>query len=172
MSDLDNVEETITEPKTIVHEEDPEDLEDKLKSETGIPEWAVLPANLKIPVGRTVYYMKFKSQWTNAAHKGDRHCVLWGLSDNEENTAIERSGNKPTRYIKESAKLMIRAIDGHKADWTRSGKEGDINLFWDEIGAKCRQQITNMYLKTHSLQGEDMMDFLGNCVSVSTALPL
>lgn len=171
MSDLDTVEETIIDENEPAKEEAPESIADAIDSTTGVPSWAEVPDNLKIPPGRTVFYMRFRAKWTSTPHKGDRHCIMWTLSDNEENTVIERSKGHTQRFIKEAAKMMIRSVDGVKSNWTGTG-EGDVRVFWEEIGPKCRQQLQSLYMRTHTLAGADMMDFLGNCVSASTAQPL
>lgn len=73
------------------------------------------------------------------------------------------------RAVDEMAKQMIRAIDGHKADWSGKFTKGNVNTFWTEIGGKCRQQIKNIYLRRHSFDTGEVADFLVNCVAVRTS---
>ena len=134
-----------------------------------LPEWATIPADVKVPPGRRVWYLKFKAAWTVTPDKGDRVCVLWPISDAEENIAAERSGDKRYKLLKETSKMMIRVIDGHKARHTRDGSTGDVTLFWEDIGPKCRQQIMSLYMRSHSLDNAEMMDFLANCMHAGTA---
>lgn len=139
-----------------------------------IPEWAqnAIPANVKIPKGRKVWYLRLRAAWTHAPDKGDRVIVLWTISDAEENAAAELASNmSQARFIKELAKRMIRAVDGQRANWGGSTKDGiDARAAWEEFGPKGRQQIVNLYMKTHRLTGEEGMDFLSNCVVCVSAV--
>jgi len=73
--------------------------------------------------------------------------------------------------VGEVTKICIRAIDGYKADWTASGRPGDIRMFWEEIGHKYRQQLMGMHMKMHSLTGEEAQDFLANCIVGVSVVP-
>lgn len=133
-----------------------------------LPAWLALPPDLKIPPDKQIGFMLFRSQWTDRPSKGDRQCLMWPLSDADEKFALKRTRGDMSRGISELAKQMIRAVDGKKIDWAKnSGK--DLENFWDEIGAKCRQQIQNYYLKTHALTKDDQLDFFVNCLVVRTS---
>lgn len=140
--------------------------------ESAVPEWAIVPAGLKIPPGATVYYVRLRAKWTSKPQKGDRQCIMWGLTDAEENVANDRAKNSQFRFQKEMAKMMIRAIDGHVADRTGvAGKLGNVSEFWNDIGPKCRVRLTQIYFSAHSLSQEENVDFLSKCLAVNTAMP-
>lgn len=138
-------------------------------STDALPEWALVPDDLVIPPGRTVAVLRFRASWTDTPHKGDRQCLLWNLSVNDEKAALRRMRGEPLRTLEEMSKAMIRAVDGQKADW--SGKPGaaDVNTWWNDIGSRCRQMVKNYYAKTHALDPEEQMDFFANCIAVRTS---
>lgn len=137
----------------------------------GIPDWVILPPNLKIPPGRQVGFMRFRASWTDTPNKGDRQLILWPLSDADEKLALKRTHGDSLRTIGEMAKQMIRAVDGTNADWS-SGKfsVGSVEQFWNDIGARCRQQVQSYFLKTHALDDEERADFFLNCLAVRTSV--
>lgn len=134
-----------------------------------LPDWVVLPTDLTFPKGRTIGYMRFRSQWTDVPEKGDRQCIVWNLTVMDERLAIKRARGEATRVLSELAKQMIRAIDGVKSDWTGKLGTGSVDKFWDELGTRCREQIQNYYVKTHSLSSEEQDDFFANCIDIRTA---
>lgn len=145
--------------------------ENEVEDSSGLPEWATMPEGLKVPPGRQVHALRFRSEWTDVPGKGDRHCIVWNLSDAEERIALKRSGggDEPVSMATELAKQMIRAIDGHKADWSGVAGPGNIDVFWREIGSKCRQLVVRWYTQTHMLSDAERADFFENCVASRTA---
>jgi len=136
-------------------------------NEHEIPEWAKVPATLKMPVGRQVQFLRFKAEWTDTRAKGDRQCIVWNLTDADEKIALKRAKGDGSRALAELSKQTIRAIDGVKVDWTR-GDMSNVNKWWDEIGAGCRQLVQSIYHKNHNLSLEEQADFFANCVAVRT----
>lgn len=133
-----------------------------------IPEWVTLPEGIVLPKGRQLTFVRFRAAWTIRPEKGDRVCVLWPLTEADEKLALKRTRGEALRTIDELTKQIIRVIDGHKADWTGTRTAGTVNMFWDEIGPKCRQQLKNIYAKTHTLDLAETTDFFINCVAVRT----
>ena len=139
------------------------------------PDWAknAIPEEIRgrAPEGATVWILRLKKEWTHRPSAGDRIVVLWALSDAEENRAAERASSMGAyRLYRECAKAMIRAIDGSKADWSASGKNNDVRKFWNDIGPKCRELITNTYMRAHKFSETELADFFSNCHVVATAL--
>lgn len=128
----------------------------------GMPPWALVPETLALPPGREVVFMRFKAAWTDYPSKGDRQCILWTLTDNDEKHAAKRARGDSTRGIVELAKGCVRAMDGHRADWTTPVGPGSVDRFWNDIGTKCRQMVVNYYFKTHALSQEEQADFFTN----------
>jgi len=142
-----------------------------------MPEWVDFPEDLKAPPGRQVLFVRFKAEWTQDATKGDRHCILWSLSTSDEQFAMKRSQGIHARFMPESTKQMIRAFDGKIVDWTGASKKtlmlkgrSSVDQFWEEIGPKCRQQLTNLYVKLHHMNAEDEADFFLSCFAVRSAV--
>lgn len=135
----------------------------------GAPDWVVFPSDLAIPPGREIRWAKFKAEWTDTPQKGDRHCILWSLSDRDEVLAAKRARGDRERGLVELAKGGIRAVDGVRADWTGAGGAGSVDRFWTEIGSKCRQMLLNDYFKTSALSVEEQADFFQSCYGVARA---
>lgn len=133
-----------------------------------LPSWVVVPPDLQLPSGKTVGYMRFRANWTDEPARGDRQCVVWNLTVGDETLAIKRARGDGMRVLAECSKQMIRAVDGVRADWTGNGGIGNVNQFWDQIGSRCRQQISNYYLKTHTLDESEQADFFASCIDVRT----
>lgn len=136
----------------------------------GLPEFASLPPGFVIPPGKRCGWMLFRAAWTDAPEKGDRWCMMWPLSEAEEKNAYKRTAGEGHRSIAELTKASIRIIDGVKADRTGPMSVGSVNMFWAQMGVKCRQLMMNYYLKTHTLSPEEQQDFFGSCFVVSTAV--
>jgi hypothetical protein len=137
-------------------------------TEGAVPEWVKEPVGLKYPSGgRQATYVQFRAAWTDCPEKGDRQCILWNLSEADEKLALKRTRGESLRTIDELTKQMIRVVDGVKANWTGVGP-GSVDVFWNDIGAKCRQQLKNLYAKTHMFSAEDAVDFFTNCIAVRT----
>jgi len=135
--------------------------------DSGPPEWADVPGDLKIPAGVEVAYMRFNPEWTSARDKGERSCVVWPLTDRDEKLALTRIVHNPMSASSELAKQMVRAFDGQKVDWGATpGKAGNVDDFWREIGPKCRAVIQRYHSETHSMKPDELAYFFENCVAV------
>lgn len=139
-----------------------------------IPGWVLFPDNFKVPVGRTLIFIKLKANWTDNPAKGDRIVVCWLLSDADEDAALARCNNKSYRMVTEFTKGMIRAVDGKRAVFPGATVKGvndvvNINVFWREIGSKCRQLLEGIYSQTHKLTTEELVDFFQDCMITRTA---
>jgi len=150
--------------------DDVEELADEAMLPVGgdIPEWAVIPPGMKLPEGRQITFLQFRAAWTDRPGKGDRQCILWNLTEADEKLALKRTRGDAIRTIDELSKQMIRVIDGQRTDWTGARSPASAVVFWEEIGGKLRQQIKNLYVKTHSLTVEESVDFFTNCIAVRT----
>ena len=138
--------------------------------ERPLPDWLVLPEGFKFPGrGRQVGFMRFRAAWTDTPDKGDRQCVLWGLTIGDEKLARIAMRGEEGRYLSEMAKRQIRALDGHAADWTGRNAAGAVDPWWNEIGYRCRQLIQSFFLKTHTLETKERIDFFANCIEVRTS---
>ena len=135
---------------------------------SALPAWVIVPPNFVFAKGRIAYFFRFRAEWTDAPAKGERQCILWNLSMADEKLALARTRGDSNRTIEECARAMIRVVDGHEADWSARGKANDVRIFWNDIGAKCRQEIKNLYLRTHSMSTEERLDFFVNCVAART----
>lgn len=138
-----------------------------------LPDWVQVPKGFVIPPGVVLGFLRFRAEWTAAAHKGDRQCILWPLTDNDERVAFTRIRHLDAHATSILAQHQIRAIDGHKVDWdTRHlDKPGSVYSFWRDIGPKCRSLIVRWYHQNHMLDVGETADFFANCVAVVTAAP-
>lgn len=141
--------------------------DDDGKDPDALPEWAEFPAGYRVPVNTNVVFMRFKSAWTKTK-TGDRWCMLFELTDREEQLGAKNARGEASRLIKELSKLTIRIIDGKRAAWAVRkediGVVESIETFWENIGPKCRQQIVNYYLRAHALDADEQVDFFANCL--------
>jgi hypothetical protein len=138
-----------------------------------LPDWVSFPPGFKIPPGKEVSFLYFKAKWTDRPEKGDRWCMLWTLSDADEKLAIKRTRGEDGRSLAELTKGTIRIIDGKRGDWTGTSDAEtsySVDRFWDEIGAKCRELIKVIYIKTHQLSVTERADFLENCCIIRKAI--
>jgi len=134
-----------------------------------VPEWAMVPQNLRIPTGKSVVFLRFKSAMTDAPLKGDRQCIVWTLSDGEEKLAADRCNSAQSRAPAEYTKQMIRAIDGVAVDWSKTRGPGSIDEFWKEIGPKGRNMMMRVYTQLHLADEDEVRDFFEHCIAVRTA---
>lgn len=134
------------------------------------PEWAVVPANLKVPKGRQVIFLRFPPGLTNNPSKGERQCIIWSLTDGEEKMANDRTGGSAARAAAEFTKQMIRAVDGIVVDWSKPKGPGSIDEFYREIGPKCRNLLMRVYTQLHLASEDETRDFFESCVAVRTAV--
>lgn len=153
--------------------------EEKPEEDKSVPPWVEIPTDLTIPKGKKVAFMRFLAKWTDRPDLGDRVIILWPLSVSDEKIARKRIIDS-NEAVSELSKQMVRAIDGKRVDWTgmaasTKAKMGlikagaDINAFWNEIGASCRQLIMNFYMRTHVLPEEEQLVFFASCIAVRTA---
>lgn len=179
------------------------ELESEESSGDDTPEWAKphIPADLRIPPGAQVCFMRFPSAWTAARDKGvdvdyptierdakggvaghgsvrrlSRVLVCWPITVREENLALKRVKDPTGRgSVDEKAKAFIRAVDGKRVDWTgdwrRNAELCSPEAIWEELGPKCRGPVRAQYLKLHQLTDEEMLDFLADCLVVTSAVP-
>lgn len=143
------------------------------KDDASLPDWVSFPPGFKIPPGKEVSFLYFRAKWTDRPEKGDRWCMMWTLSDADEKLAIKRTRGESGRSFGELSKGTIRLIDGLRADWTGNGDKDttySVDRFWDEIGAKCRQLVQTIYMKTHQLSVEEQADFLATCCIIRKAI--
>lgn len=144
-------------------------------TEGGAPAWAAIPKGLKFPRGRNYLFFRFKASWTDTPHKGMeipgeeglwRQCVCWAISPVDKRLGYERCQGDQMRVVEELAKTMVRAVDGHVASWTGMPGPANMEVWWNELGERCRQRIINAYLKLHALDPDEMKFFFENCVAV------
>jgi len=135
-----------------------------------LPSWVKVPDGLAIPPGVIVGFLRFRPEWTSASHKGERQCLLWPLTDQDEQVAYARLRTVDANAVSVLAQHQIRAIDGRKASWNAAevNNPGNVYNFWREIGPKCRQLVIRWYHQNHALDVEELADFFGNCVALRT----
>lgn len=157
-------------------------------SEGGAPVWAAIPTGFKFPRAQQVLFVRFRSEWTATPWKGDPHidaltgnpeinkdgepilyrqCILWAITSGDKKLALTRAQRDPNRAIDELAKQMIRSHDGAAVDWSESRANG-IEVFWNEIGEKCRSLLTRMFTQLHVLDTEETRAFLTSCIVART----
>jgi len=162
-----------------------------------IPSWAqpYIPEDMRIPRGKQVYFVRFRSALTDAPHLGvkttykvrepgneklvdeevlSRVIIVWPLSDLEEKQALKRMRNEPGNSLAEYAKQMIRAVDGKLVDWTGEWAKNpglyNVQILWGELGTKCRTRLKDMYVRLHNMTDEEMADFLLNGIASASAV--
>jgi hypothetical protein len=133
-----------------------------------VPEWAVVPKELRPPKGRQVLFLRIPAKLTDTPLKGERQCIVWTLSDGDEKLAGERCEGKAGRASAEYTKQMIRAVDGQVASWMRTSGPGSLEEFWREIGGKGRNILMRVYSQLHLADDEELRDFFENCIAVRT----
>ncbi len=62
-------------------------------------------------------------------------------------------------------KQMIRAVNGHYADWAVAS-EYSPEVVWSRIGQRCRYLLTRIYLQLNSLTPKETRDFFEHCIVV------
>lgn len=131
------------------------------------PAWAkgALPSDLKLPEGKVIFALRFRAGVTDKPKLGDRVCILWNLTESDEKHASKRARGDSLQVMNEMAKQMIRAIDGHKSDWSAPGRHNPATFFTD-IGGKCRTALKSWYAKTHMFSAAEQIDFFAQCVAV------
>jgi hypothetical protein len=134
-----------------------------------VPDWALVPSQLRIPKGKQVLFLRFRAEMTDAPLKGERQCIVWSLTDGEEKLANDRCAGNSSRAPAEFSKQMIRAVDGVPTDWGRSKGPGAVDEFWREIGPKGRNMLMRIYTQLHLASDNEVRDFFEHCVAVRTA---
>lgn len=128
-----------------------------------LPEWVRVPKGMKFPKGKQPLFIRFRAELTDSGK--ERQCILWSLNDGDEKQAYNRSMGDAVRSIPELAKQQIRAVDGHRVDWTGTpAAPGNIERFWNDIGGKYRSALVSLYHQLHVLSLEERADFFGSCV--------
>lgn len=140
------------------------------KGDGGVPSWAAVPPNLKIPLGARVVFVRLRAAITRTPQKGDRTMVLWDLTPIDEDFAHDRTDGKSHRAQRELAKQMIRAFDGVKTEWAL-GKMSPVNKFWTEIGAKGRLFVMTIFDRLHNPTTTEVSDFFLKCAAFRSAAP-
>jgi hypothetical protein len=160
-----------------------------------------VPPDLAVPPGAQVCFMRFPSAWTAARDRGvmvdyptiernargervgegkaarlSRVLVCWPITIREENLALKRVRDPTGRgSTDEKAKAFIRAVDGKRVDWTGSWRQSaelySPEAIWEELGPKCRGPVRAQYLTLHQLSDQEMLDFLADCLVVTSAVP-
>ena len=147
-----------------------------------LPEWALpLPPEVVLPKARQIYVMRFRAKLTDTPKLGDRYCILWGLSEADEKLALKRTRGDSSMTMNEMSKQMIRVLgfirtsadgkeraEGEAPEWTSGAS--NLNSFWNAIGGKYRPQVKNAYMKMHTMEPGEIVDFFTNCVAVRTVV--
>jgi hypothetical protein len=169
MSDVEELSEQAAEA-ALEGKVEEEDSGDPTTRTSAMPEWASVPANVKMPkAGCSVAFIRIKAAWTTDPAAGDRWCCSWALTETDEKLAYGRSRGDMQRAISELAKATIRIVDGAKADWSgKPGAAGSVNDFWSAIGPKGRQMLRNYYTRTHMVTDEEALDFFSNHFAITT----
>lgn len=159
-------------PNVLVNQDDVDEAQessvfDATKDE--VPDWVTIPTDLQIPRGSRVGFMLFKGKWTETAFKGDRHVIVWPLTDLDERMAWARIKDNFGHASNELSKQMIRSFDGIKVNWGAArGKPGNVEDFLAELGPRCRGLLARYYTRTHQLDSAEVAYFLEHCVAVRT----
>jgi hypothetical protein len=142
----------------------PEPIEDRRP-----PEWfpkEMIPQGFRFPRGLDIAFVRIRGALTATKHKGDRFVIAWELSDGDEKLAYGRSMADANRAAGELAKQMMRVVDGAPTRWDGLGGAGNVDRFWQEIGAKGRSQMLRLYTQLHVYDRTEQADFFENCVGL------
>ena len=136
-----------------------------IEKNKGFPSWMKLPKDrFKIPKGIEYLCVRIPAEFTQKKHKGDRCVIVWPLNSTEHILALKRASGDSNRIVSEFAKLMIRAIDGYRADWSGVNNEGCVETFWNDIGMKGRNILEILVGSLVNLDVKERVYFLENCV--------
>lgn len=133
-----------------------------------VPEWAMLPANLKVPREQQVIFIRFPAAMTATPGRGDRQCIVWALTDGEEKLANDRSAGNSGRAAAEYTKQFLRAVDGVVVDWSKPRGPGSVDEFYRVLGPKGRNLLMRVYTQLHLATEEETRDFFESCIAVRT----
>lgn len=155
----------------------------------GVPAWALWPEGLAVPRGRVAYFARFPGNWTDAPNAGLeaaltpeeevawklqgvkpptywRQCIFWALSIGDQKFALGRANGDTNRFNSELAKQMIRSIDGALVDRSgMAGVAGNLDMWWEQLGERCRSELTRLCVRIHSLTMQERALFLGYCLA-------
>lgn len=144
---------------------------------SGLPPWCKpFPQGFQVPKGKSLLVMRFRAEWTETPHLGERQCVCWGISVREEYLADKRADDSGSRALHEKAKISIRLIAAGDdptlvpVDPTKGNRAADVDLFWEQIGLRCRSLITHAFINANSLDAVQRRDFYENCVAAVDAV--
>jgi len=160
----DAMAEAIETPVPMVHKLDLPDA-----TEEGIPDWVRVPPGMKIPRNKQVIYLRFRADMTDTPAKGERQAIIWSNNLGDQKLAIMRSDRDPNKMAEQMAKQMLRSVDGAVADWTGEPGIGNVDVWWDAIGPKCRSILDRLFVQLHVAKQEELADFFENCVAVRLA---
>lgn len=135
-------------------------------ADVAIPSWVKLPRDMKLPKHRQVFYIRFRAAMTDTPDAGERQCIVWSNNIGDQKLAIMRSDGDPNKLPEQLAKQMIRSVDGAIADWTGEPGVGNIDVWWDAIGPKCRSILDRLFVQLHVAKPDELVDFFENCVVV------
>jgi hypothetical protein len=135
----------------------------------GVPEWVIVPPGLKIPRNKQVVYLRFRADMTDTPSRGERQAIIWSNNLGDQKLAIMRSDRDPNKMAEQMAKQMVRSVDGNVADWTGEPGAGNIDMWWDAIGPKCRSILDRLFVQLHVATQEELTDFFESCVAVRLA---
>jgi hypothetical protein len=139
------------------------------EASNALPDWAEIPADMQIPKGVQVSFLRFRAGWTMNPSLGERSCVVWVLTDLDEHVAHGRCKDNLNAAAGELAKQTIRVVDGVKVNWgARRGEPGNVDDFWRDIGPKCRSLVTRYWSQTHTMDAAEVSYFFEHCVAVRT----
>lgn len=135
---------------------------------TALPDWVVIPPEVKMPPpGRRLVAIKFEPDITERADLGDRWCLCWSLSLNEERAATARMKGDPARFHFEMSKAMLKVIDGRPVDWSGAinGVHGvNPDVFMEQIGFIGREILAMTFQRLHNMSAERRLDFHARCM--------
>jgi hypothetical protein len=149
----------------------------KLPSDELAP-WMLLPPGWKAPKGRQLVFVRFPAEWTDTPEKGVeiggedglwRLAIITALSLADKRIALERSMQKPERVGDDLCRQMLRCVDGLAADWSGARTPGSVEIWYNEIGEKCRAELQRIYMNLHQLDAEERTRFFTNCIEVRSA---
>lgn len=168
LSDL-MVDEPVAEPAVDAEKAEPVRAALPAASGDDVPDWVVIPKDLRIPKGRQVFFLRFPATMTDTPLKGERQAIVWTLTDGDERLANDRCEGRAARASTEYTKQMIRAVDGSVATFMRPSGPGSVDEFWREIGGKGRNLLMQLYSRLHLASDEETQHFFENCIAVRTA---
>lgn len=154
---------------------------------TGAPPWALLPEGLRPPRGRLLYFFAFPAAWTDTPDMGAvlpvedpgmlrafgqlpgalwRQCIVWPLTIGDQKLAAGRAMGDQNRFSSELAVQAIRAVDGFLADRSGAPTPGNVDLWWERVGERCRRELLAQVTRMHTLTLDERRAFLEHGVAV------